>query len=173
MIGPFTRWFELPHCEPIYERHAPFYISASAELEASAAEVFAILEDTSSWPRWFPDFKEARWTSAPPHGVGSTREAIVKPFSARERFTRWEEGQRMTFSVSAVTFPIVSRMMEDYRLFDTGEGRCRLVWTIYYEPGRLFAPLHRLIRPGFEKMARQAMSGLEGYVRQRTAAKAA
>ena len=33
--------------------------------------------------RWFPGDVEERWTSPPPHGVGSTRHAVVTMFGRR------------------------------------------------------------------------------------------
>ena len=41
-------------------------------------EVFAVLTDVTLTGRWFPLDVEERWTSAPPHGVGSTRRARIR-----------------------------------------------------------------------------------------------
>jgi uncharacterized protein YndB with AHSA1/START domain len=47
-------------------------------------DVFAVLTDVTKTSRWFPMRVEERWTSPPPHGVGSTRRA-----------TTWMLGRRM------------------------------------------------------------------------------
>ena len=46
-------------------------------------DVFAILTDVEKTGRWFPGDVEERWTSPPPHGVGSTRHAVVRMLGRR------------------------------------------------------------------------------------------
>ena len=46
-------------------------------------DVFAVLTDVEKTGRWFPGDVEERWTSPPPHGVGSTRHAVVTMFGRR------------------------------------------------------------------------------------------
>ena len=41
-------------------------------------DVFAVLTDVETTGRWFPADVEEHWTSPPPHGVGSTRHAVVR-----------------------------------------------------------------------------------------------
>jgi uncharacterized protein YndB with AHSA1/START domain len=41
-------------------------------------DVFGILTDVEKAGIWFPGDVEEHWTSPPPHGVGSTRHAIVR-----------------------------------------------------------------------------------------------
>jgi uncharacterized protein YndB with AHSA1/START domain len=46
-------------------------------------DVFAVLTDVEKTGKWFPGKVEEHWTSPPPHGVGSTRHAIVTMFGRR------------------------------------------------------------------------------------------
>ena len=41
-------------------------------------DVFAVLTDVEKSGIWFPGNIEEHWTSVPPHGVGSTRHAVVR-----------------------------------------------------------------------------------------------
>ena len=41
-------------------------------------DVFAVLTDVEKTADWFPGDVEEHWTSPPPHGVGSTRHAVVR-----------------------------------------------------------------------------------------------
>ena len=41
-------------------------------------DVFAVLTDVELSERWFPGDIEEHWTTPPPHGVGSTRHAVVR-----------------------------------------------------------------------------------------------
>ena len=47
-------------------------------IERPVEDVFAVLTDVENTGRWFPGDVEEHWTSPPPHGVGSTRHAIVR-----------------------------------------------------------------------------------------------
>ena len=46
-------------------------------------DVFAVLTDVEQTGTWFPGDVEEHWTSEPPHGVGSTRHAVVRMFGRR------------------------------------------------------------------------------------------
>jgi uncharacterized protein YndB with AHSA1/START domain len=46
-------------------------------------DVFEILTDVEQTGKWFPGNVEEHWTTPPPHGVGSTRHAIVTLFGRR------------------------------------------------------------------------------------------
>jgi hypothetical protein len=41
-------------------------------------DVFAVLTDVTKTAHWYPMDIEERWTSQPPHGIGSTRRATVR-----------------------------------------------------------------------------------------------
>ena len=56
---------------------------ASATIRRPIAEVFAFLTDVEQTRRWFPGDVEEHWTSPPPHGVGSTRHAVVRTMGRR------------------------------------------------------------------------------------------
>ena len=46
-------------------------------------DVFAVLTDVEKTGKWFPGNVEEHWTSPPPHGVGSTRHAVVTMLGRR------------------------------------------------------------------------------------------
>ena len=46
-------------------------------------DVFAVMTDVEKTGTWFPGNVEERWTSPPPHGVGSTRHAVVTMLGRR------------------------------------------------------------------------------------------
>jgi polyketide cyclase/dehydrase/lipid transport protein len=50
---------------------------SSITIRRSIEDVFAVLTDVTKTGRWFPMRVEERWTSPPPHGVGSTRRATI------------------------------------------------------------------------------------------------
>jgi uncharacterized protein YndB with AHSA1/START domain len=48
-------------------------------------DVFAVATDVEKTGRWFPGNVQEHWTSPPPHGVGSTRRAVVTMFGRRSQ----------------------------------------------------------------------------------------
>ncbi|HEY4190781.1 MAG TPA: SRPBCC family protein [Candidatus Limnocylindrales bacterium] len=55
----------------------------SATIERPIDDVFAVLTDVERTATWFPGDVEEHWTSPPPHGVGSTRHAVVRMYGMR------------------------------------------------------------------------------------------
>src|SRR5512146_2074700 len=55
-------------------------VSNAISIPRSIDDVFAVMTDVEMTGRWFPWDVEEHWTSPPPHGVGSTRHAVVKAF---------------------------------------------------------------------------------------------
>jgi uncharacterized protein YndB with AHSA1/START domain len=52
-------------------------VTNSITIQRSIEDVFEVLTDVENTGRWFPGNVEEHWTSAPPHGVGSTRHAVM------------------------------------------------------------------------------------------------
>ena len=57
--------------------------SAETVIARPIGEVFAVLTNVENTGKWFPLHVEEQWTSAPPHGVGSTRHAVIHTFGRR------------------------------------------------------------------------------------------
>src|SRR5262249_61315072 len=65
-------------CRPVdasFFETAAMRFKNAVDLDARPDDVFAILDDGDSWPRWFGGMRKVAWTSEKPHGVGSTRTA--------------------------------------------------------------------------------------------------
>ena len=58
-------------------------VSSSITIARPIEDVFSIMTDVEMTGRWFPGNVEEHWTSPPPHGVGSTRHAVVTMFGRR------------------------------------------------------------------------------------------
>jgi uncharacterized protein YndB with AHSA1/START domain len=58
-------------------------VRASVTIRRPIESVFAVLTDVELTSRWFPWNVEEHWTSPPPHGVGSTRRAVVRMLGRR------------------------------------------------------------------------------------------
>ena len=54
-----------------------------ATIRRPVGDVFRVLTDVEQSERWFPARIHEYWTSDPPHGVGSTRHAVVTMLGRR------------------------------------------------------------------------------------------
>lgn len=142
---------------------SPHRLVFDSLVEARPDRVFDIFAKGEGQEGWFQDFKACRWTSSEPHGVGTTRDIELKLLTVKERFVAWERGARLTFSIDAITLPIVKRMMEDLQFEAVGEKGTRLVWTVHYEPALVMRPLHPVAKMIFGKMFRASLAGLVKY----------
>jgi len=52
-------------------------VTSSIVIGRPIEDVFAVLTNVENTEKWFPTKVREWWTSEPPHGVGSTRHAVV------------------------------------------------------------------------------------------------
>lgn len=58
-------------------------VTSSITIKRPIEHVFAVLTDVERTGMWFPGNVEEHWTSSAPHGVGSTRHAVVTMLGRR------------------------------------------------------------------------------------------
>lgn len=162
-------WFQLIPSELDYAQSAPFCFDHQLLLEASPQTVFEVLRD-SDWAEWFVDFRKVEWTSPDPYQTGSTRTVTLKTLAVKERFLAWEPGQRFSFSIDAISLPLLKQMMEDMQLEPVEKGRCtRVRWRVYYTPSLLMSSVHPLARRIFGSMFKQSLTRLKDYAEKKAA----
>jgi len=155
-------WFQTKASELSYADSSPYRIANVVEIGATPERVFDLFATGEGQAEWFQDFVGCEWTSPEPHGVGATREIKLKALKVRERFLAWERGKRLTFSIDAISVPLVGQMMEDLQF--KGEGRStRLVWHVHYTPALLMKPVHGAARAVFSRMFRKSAEGLKRF----------
>ncbi len=135
-------WFAVaPVDDGRFLAEAPVMLSATLAIARPAAEVWADLtgEGTLGWCRVLDAIT---WTSPRPLGVGTTREvrALRGAIGFRERYFRWEEGRRKSFTAVEATAPLARAFAEDYLVEPAGEGSCTFTWAIAYEPSAAGRP---------------------------------
>ena len=105
-----------------------------------------------------------RWTSPRPFGVGTTREVrLLRLITARERYYRWDEGRRKTFTGVQSSVRGLRRLAEDYVVESTPTGS-RFTWTLALEPSPALKPLLRLTSPVTSWMVRRVARSLTSQV---------
>ena len=107
------------HVDANFFETAPWKFVNSSVVEASASEVFAILEDGKAWPLWFPNMTNVSWTSPKPYSVGTTRDVSLGSYTLAEYFFRWDgqsEVKRFSFCLEGqVSICLCSYKTHDLR----------------------------------------------------------
>jgi hypothetical protein len=89
------------------------------------------------------------WTSKPPFGVGTTRQAsVLGLIKMQEQFFIWEEGHRKAFFGASANLPLFTSLAEDYVVEPRSETSCAFTWRIGVAPsplGKPGTPLNNLI----------------------------
>jgi hypothetical protein len=160
-------WFSLEPCELDFCERSRRRIVNEVVLPASAASAFELCASGEELGAWLDDFVSCTWTSAPPHGVGSTRDVKLKLLSVRERFIAWQPGERLTFTMTATTLPVFSRAVEDLQLTALGPNETRVRWTVHYDVPRWARLFHPVMRAVFKRLFARSAANLARYARER------
>lgn len=141
----------------------PAHFLTEGEIDATPERVFAVLADITSWPRWFDDMRDARWTGPAHSGAGATRHMVLGAVSVDETFLVWEPGQRFSFRLDTISLPLVRAFVEDWRLLALPDGRTKLSWRVAYEPTWLARLIHPVLRAIFIRQFRRTVAGLAAF----------
>jgi hypothetical protein len=162
-------WFDLDACELDFCERSPHRIVNEAVLGVDAASAFEMLASAEELGAWLHDFVACRWTSAPPHGVGSTRVVDLRLFRVNERFIAWRPGERLTFTLTATSLPIFTRAVEDLELSPVTAGSTRVRWTVHYELPPWMRPLNFLARAIFGPLFARSVENMTRHAAERRA----
>jgi hypothetical protein len=122
------------------------------ELALDPARAFELCASAERLGAWLEDFVGCEWTSAAPHGVGSTRDVTLKLLAVTERFLAWQAGERIAFTMTKTTLPVFSRAVEDMQFVALGPGRTRLRWAVHYDVPWWARPAHPVTRAVFQRI---------------------
>ena len=111
-----------------------FRFRNSVDLAVTPEQLFEVLCDAESWPRWASVITKVTWTSPEPHGVGTTRTVDMRGgMVGNEEFLAWEPFTRMAFRFNECSTQAVEAFTEDYQV-EAIPGGCRLTWTMAQKP---------------------------------------
>ncbi len=154
------RWHRLLETHDDFLEAAPLRYVNTVDVPVPPGQTWAALTADDTLTSWSPLVTRLRWTSAPPYGVGTTREvSVLRLLTARERYYRWEHGRRKTFAAVEVSVPGLRRLAEDY-VVEAIPGGSRFTWTVAVEPAPALRPLLRLGDPLTARVLRRVARGL-------------
>ena len=106
-------------------------------------DVFAVLTDVEKTGTWFPGNVKEHWTSPAPHGVGSTRHAVVTTFGRRTEndavTTEYDPPHRAAMRGTSPSAPFLVTLT----FAPVGDGTSVVVASEIWlrGAGRIFGPL--------------------------------
>ena len=129
-----TTMYPCERVELSFIQSAPFRFSNSVDLAITPEQLFEVLADADSWPRWAKVITKVTWTSPEPYGVGTTRTVDMRGgLTGDEEFLAWEPYTYLAFRFNSCSNKAVAAFAEEYRVVET-PGGCRLTWTMAQKP---------------------------------------
>ncbi len=142
---------------------APFVFCNSVDLAITPEQLFEVLCDADSWPRWASVITKVTWTSPEPRGVGTTRTVDMRGgMEANEEFLAWEPFTRMAFRFNECSTQAVAAFAEDYRV-EAIPGGCRLTWIMAQKPAGPAWLAMFVARPLLNLALRRFLRNLRSY----------
>ncbi|WP_040691858.1 SRPBCC family protein [Nocardia vinacea] len=139
----------------------------TVDIAAEPTAVWAALTADDALVSWSAVISGVEWTAPRPFGVGTTRTVTLGgAVRLDERFYRWDEGKRMTFTVDAASIPGLQRFAEDIVLEPHTEGT-HLRWTFALEGTSAMRPLLALAGPANRLVTSTIANGTARRIRTR------
>nr|WSZ13537.1 SRPBCC family protein [Streptomyces canus] len=160
-----TRWYPVEEADDSLFTTASLYLTRSVDIPCPAEETWAALTDDIAPVQWTRGVKRLTYTSPRPFGVGTTREVeTYAGLGLRERFYRWDEGHRKSFTVVENTHNVFRSLVEDYIVESTPDGS-RLTWQWAGELNRPWSHMKGVLkRVVLEPTARSHIDGMRAYM---------
>ena len=149
-----------------FVERAPVVVRAEVSVPASPAEVWPAFADAPAWVRWFTGMQDARYTSPPPYGVGSTRSVRVMGLVADETILAFDPGKRFAFRVDAANLPMLRALVEVVTLEPDG-ANTQVVYRQALEPKPWLRPLLPLLRRQMQAGLQRGLDGLAPWLAAR------
>jgi|SRR6185312_5581012 len=142
---------------------APFAFRNSVDLAITPEQLFEVLSDAGSWPRWAKVITKVTWTSPEPRGVGTTRIVEMRGgIVGNEEFLAWEPFTHMAFRFNERSTKSVAAFAEDY-LVEVIPGGCRLTWTMAQKPAGAAKLAMVVVGPLLNLALRRYLRNLRNY----------
>ncbi len=135
-----------------------------ATLPARVERVFAAISaDPTTWT-WFPGLADARYDSAPPHGVGTKRSVVMNGTRYRETILAWDPPVRWAYRVDESSDATFTALAEDWLIEPDANGAV-LRWRFAVDPQPNLVELIAGAREMIGGVWSEAMDGLGAHLR--------
>lgn len=165
-----TSWFSLSESDDRTFETAASRFTHVIDVPAPRERVWEALAADDAIVAWSPLVTGISWLTPRPFAVGTSRIVTLGhgAVALRERFYRWDEGERMTFTVDAASRPGFEYFAEDLKLEDAGNAT-KLTWTFASTPVSVLRPAAVVGGPALRLATRSIAHGIAGHLRKQTA----
>jgi len=132
--------------------------SASAEIDATPAKAWALLNNVEEWPKWIPSLKKVEKVSKGPMGVGSQVLVVARSLITVNLLMTIAEciaGRRVVMEGKVVGV----KMTRYYEMEPVGQNRAKLT-----AGGEVSGLLAFLVRRGGQKLSEEIVQALKKKV---------
>ena len=145
---------------------ARFRSTNSVDLAITPSQLWQVLEDAESWPRWSM-VTRMTWTSPRPLRVGSTRAIELRAGAcAIEEVIAWHPQSHLAFRMNQTSLATEGASVEEHRIEATPQG-CRLTWTLAHDPKDPPLLARLIAKRVMTQKYRQYLGKLRDYTEQR------
>ena len=139
-------------------------VDLTVTIDRAAEDVFRVLSDPSTTPRWSSNALEEHVTTDGPIGIGSRRRAVVRGFGGgttenEAEVTSFEPNRRIALRSIESPVPFATA----YSLTPIG-GRTRVDWSWVFELRGWQRPLGPLLRSMFGRSFRADLARLKAMM---------
>ena len=146
---------------------APSRFANSVELNITPQQLFEVLADADSWPRWAKVITNVEWTTPEPRGVGTTRLVTMRGgLLGSEEFLAWDEHTMMAFRFNEASEKRIKAFAERYDVVATDTLR-RLTRTKAMEVTGVARHTLGLSKPVLNATFRRFLKNLRTYTDER------
>ena len=138
-------------------------VRVEQDVQATPAEVWAVISDTERWPEWFPAAKACKTTSDGT-GLGSTRWIHFDLFKVNERFVAWDEPRRWAFTILDMNLPGVAAAVEEARIEAVDNATTRITYSVAAETKAYMKPVMPALRWRLGSLFRAGLGNVQGQV---------
>jgi len=85
---------------------------------------------------------------------------VLKGLAVRERLIHWQPSERFVIAFETINVPLVSRLVEDFRVEALAPGRTRASRRVYYTPRLAMRLVHPIARAVFGSMFGRSLAAL-------------
>jgi uncharacterized protein YndB with AHSA1/START domain len=147
---------------------AHYRFVSTVDLAITPEQLFEVLADADSWPRWATAVANVTWTSPEPHGVGTTRTVTMRGGIVNDaEFLAWEQYSHIAFRLNHSTTKRLAAFVEDYQVQETPSG-CHITWIVAIKPHGLTTRFGMFVgRPIMARVFQRFLDNLRRYTDER------
>lgn len=158
---------EIVECERVdlgFLSDAPIKVTVNQVVACTGQRLWDILADGESWTRWVKPIVGVEWTSPKPLGIGATRTVtMVGGLVGYEEYLAWDAPRHFAFRFNQTTKGGPEAFVEEYRIYDLGNGSCKVSWTMAMRIGGPSARMPGVVAAGMKKANASFLKKLASY----------